>query len=249
VTNELEPGHFEPSYSHLYYSVRRYFVDEFHFRRVPALLTGSCVLDLGGNKTRKRGQFNIDYYDLRVVYANLSTDKQPDTQADGAHLPFRAECFDVVICSEVLEHVSSPLDVICEIHRVLRPEGTLLICVPFLGRMHNDPYDYGRYTDHYWRENLLKIGFADVVIEKQGLFWGVLIDMLRDLVYQMYKEGRLKSEWQQGWGEVVLSMLRRTAFKWDAWHAASGHPFFTSYTTGFGIEARKTKAVWCYEPF
>ena len=45
-------------------------------------------------------------------------------------LPFAAGCFDRVIASEVLEHVSCDLAALAELHRVLRPGGTLAVTVP-----------------------------------------------------------------------------------------------------------------------
>ena len=142
-------------------SLRRYFIDQFHFRQVPSLPPGSRVLDLGGNKIRKRGHFDIERYDFRVVYADFSTAKRPDVQADAAYIPFKEGCFDAVICSELLEHVLDPLAVLREIHRVVRPGGTLLICVPFLFHIHGDPHDYGRYTDFYWSQTLKTSGFCE----------------------------------------------------------------------------------------
>jgi len=221
------------------YSLRRYFVDEFHFRHVPALPPGSRVLDLGGNKIRKRGQFDIERYDLRVVYANLSTAKRPDVQADAVHVPFRDGCFDAVICSELLEHVPDPPAVLREAYRILRKGGTLLICVPFLHRIHGDPYDYGRYTDFYWSQTLTTIGFSDIRIEKQGLFWSVLMDMLRDFVYQMAQEGRPRSAWMRREVMKLIGKGKRIALAWDTGAIHQEHPFFNSFTTGFGICAVK----------
>jgi SAM-dependent methyltransferase len=221
------------------YSLRRYFVDEFHFRHVPALPPGSWVLDLGGNKIRKRGQFDIERYDLYVVYANLSTGKRPNVQADAAYVPFKDGCFDAVICSELLEHVPDPAAGLREAYRVLHKGGTLLICVPFLHRIHGDPYDYGRYTDHYWQENLAKIGFVDVEIEKQGLFWSVLVDMLRGLAYQMAKEGRPRSAWLRRLVVKLTGWGRQRALTWDAQSEDRRDPFLSSFTTGFGIRATK----------
>jgi SAM-dependent methyltransferase len=225
--------------NHLGYSLRRYFVDQFHFRHVPALPAGSRVLDLGGNKTRKRGQFDIESYDLRVVYVNLSVAKRPDVQADAVHIPFKDGCFDAVICSELLEHVLKPLAVLREVHCVLKGGGILLICVPFLVRVHGDPYDYGRYTDYYWKENLTKMGFAGVEIEKQGLFWGVLMDMLRELAYQMMRENRPKSAWARCLVVKLIDWGRRAALARDTRSTNCEHPFFSSFTTGFGIVAAK----------
>lgn len=50
--------------------------------------------------------------------------------ADVAQLPFRERSFDIVICSEVLEHVSDPQPVMSELVRVLRPGGWAAISLP-----------------------------------------------------------------------------------------------------------------------
>jgi SAM-dependent methyltransferase len=50
--------------------------------------------------------------------------------ADAAGLPFRDECFDLVICSEVLEHIEDYLRAIREIIRVLKPGCDLAVSVP-----------------------------------------------------------------------------------------------------------------------
>ncbi len=45
-------------------------------------------------------------------------------------LPFKREIFDIVICSEVLEHIENYHQVIKEIWDILRPDGTMVISVP-----------------------------------------------------------------------------------------------------------------------
>ena len=50
--------------------------------------------------------------------------------ADGLHLPFRDGCFDFVICSEVLEHISAHVSAAAELWRVLRAGGNLVLSVP-----------------------------------------------------------------------------------------------------------------------
>ncbi|MBI4966315.1 MAG: class I SAM-dependent methyltransferase [Desulfomonile tiedjei] len=223
----------------LSYSLRRHYVDDFHIRHVAALGAGSLVLDLGGNRVGKRGLFDIEKYNLNVVYANLSTAKQPHVQAEAAWLPLREESFDAVVCSELLEHVPDPLAVLGEAHRVLRGRGTLLVCVPFLARIHGDPYDFGRYTDYYWSEKLRAVGFTDIAIEHQGSFWSVLVDMARDLAYLNENSSLLGREWVRRLISRALGKAKQKAVEWDRSPDSCKVSVPEGYSTGFGIRAIK----------
>lgn len=50
--------------------------------------------------------------------------------ASGERLPFASDTFDAVICSEVLEHVDSPGQVLSEVARTMKPGATLLFSTP-----------------------------------------------------------------------------------------------------------------------
>ncbi|WP_444921668.1 class I SAM-dependent methyltransferase [Microbulbifer sp. CnH-101-G] len=50
--------------------------------------------------------------------------------ANGLQLPFADATFDVVICSEVLEHIHEYKEVLAEIDRVLKPSGIFAATVP-----------------------------------------------------------------------------------------------------------------------
>jgi SAM-dependent methyltransferase len=221
------------------YSLRRHYVDEFHFREVPLLPSGARVLDLGGTRIAKRGRFNIERFGLEVTVANLSRAKSPHVQAEAGLVPFRDGTFDAVVCSELLEHVPDPSQVLAEIYRVLQPGGTVLICVPFLNRIHGDPYDYGRYSDYYWGQTLERIGFGDIRIEKQGQYWSVLMDMLRDLVYLKTGSGWMQRDWIVRLAGIALGVARRKALEWDRYAGLGSGSAPTGFTTGFGIRAKK----------
>jgi SAM-dependent methyltransferase len=220
------------------YSLRRYYVDEFQSRQARGLARGARVLDLGGTKILKRGRFDIGQFDVDVVYANLATRKQPDVQADAAAVPFLDGSFDAVICAELLEHVQEPAGVIREAKRVLKPGGALWICVPFLYQIHADPHDYGRYTDYYWKELLRAEGFDVAVIEKQGAYASVMMDMMRSFVSDGLAGGGLRRV-----GRALLAPLviagKYAAVRCDGWPRARRSAFWNSFTTGFGILAVK----------
>ncbi len=63
--------------------------------------------------------------------------------------------FDVVLCTEVLEHLHTPEKAIGEFNRVLKPGGVLLLTTRFIYPLHDVPGDYFRYTK-YGLKHLLR---------------------------------------------------------------------------------------------
>jgi len=52
------------------------------------------------------------------------------TQGDAENLPFRDGSFDMIVCTEVLEHLPNPSQAITEISRCLAKDGVLIGSVP-----------------------------------------------------------------------------------------------------------------------
>ncbi len=63
-------------------------------------------------------------------------------------LPFEDESFDIVLCMVVMEHLEDPQSAIAEMKRVLKPNGKILVSVPFLFPIHDSPGDYWRFTKY-----------------------------------------------------------------------------------------------------
>ena len=72
------------------------------------------------------------------------------------------ESFDVVLSSQVLEHVDKPTDYLAECFRVLRPKGKLIITTHGTFEDHGCPADYFRWTASGLSLVLRRAGF-DVV--------------------------------------------------------------------------------------
>ncbi len=68
-----------------------------------------------------------------------------DIVGDARIMPFADASMDVVLITQVLEHIPEPIAVIGEIRRVLKPGGTLLLSVPSIFPQHGSPGDYWRY--------------------------------------------------------------------------------------------------------
>jgi|SRR5579863_5761342 SAM-dependent methyltransferase len=86
------------------------------------------VLDVGGRLQPYRELLGDRI--LRYTSVDLRWTPLVDVIATGAQLPFAAECFDLVICTQVLEYIPEPETMLSEIHRVLRPGGTLMLSAP-----------------------------------------------------------------------------------------------------------------------
>lgn len=57
---------------------------------------------------------------------------------------------DVVLCTEVLEHVPDPIRALERMSQLVKPSGTLIITVPFMSFMHQAPYWFQGGLSPYW---------------------------------------------------------------------------------------------------
>lgn len=219
------------------YSLRRHYVDDFYERNIERIRPGSSVLDLGGNRIAKRGQFDIERRGLRVIYANITSSKGPDVQADAARLPFADASLDAIICAELLEHVPDPITILRECGRVLNVGGAFLATVPFMYQQHGDPEDYGRYTDSFWRLWLSKHGFHVENIERQGGYWSVCVDAVRYLASDGLARRSLGARLTRTAITIALPRLKAFAVRRD--ERDRSQRSLAAFTTGFGIVALK----------
>ena len=117
----------------------------------------------------------------------IGVDRRPgpnvDMVAEAANLPFPDCEFDVVACTEMLEHDDAPWLSLVEIRRVLKPNGVLLLtargfddrgCYP----VHDHPVDYWRFHLSLVPVLLRNCGYHDIVVtvdpEAPGFFASAL---------------------------------------------------------------------------
>jgi SAM-dependent methyltransferase len=147
-----------------------------HLELVPRLLTHArgTFLDVGCGTMpfRRYVETRVERYD--------SLDIEPRVPgvtfvSDICAMPMvRTNGYDGALCSEVLEHVGDPQRALLEVHRILRPGGKLLLSVPFLARLHEEPRDYFRYTRHGLAHLLAGGGFQVVEIVPIGSVFSFL---------------------------------------------------------------------------
>lgn len=93
-------------------------------------------------------------------------------------LPFRSASFDTVVLTDVLEHVFDHQLAWAEMARVLRPSGRLIVGVPFLYWLHEEPYDYYRPTECALRRSCDAHNLRIVSLEPYGGAIDVIVDIV-----------------------------------------------------------------------
>ena len=91
---------------------------------------GATLTEVIAKKSGIKDIIGIDISRDSVVYSKR---KHPEFQLAVGHaeeLPFRDVTFDMIFCSEVLEHVEHPEKLLSEIKRCLKPDGYCIVEVP-----------------------------------------------------------------------------------------------------------------------
>jgi SAM-dependent methyltransferase len=88
---------------------------------------------------------------------------------DAQCLGLASGVFDVVLCTEVLEHLPEPQRAIDEMFRVLKPGGVLLLTTRFLFPIHDAPHDYFRFTKYGLRHLLRRFEILELQEETDSV--------------------------------------------------------------------------------
>jgi SAM-dependent methyltransferase len=113
---------------------------------VKSLLPGQFGLNFGAGHVR-----------LATNVLNLDIERNQNTDvvsAGGLQTPFRDSSLSLVISQEVLEHVRQPQSAILEFHRILEPDGQLVLQLPFIIGYHPGPEDLWRFSVEAYRQLL-----------------------------------------------------------------------------------------------
>ena len=144
------------------------------------------VMDFGCGSKPYRTLFTAcdEYVGVDVEISGHShRNESIDIFYDGKKLPLPSARFDHVFSSEVFEHVFNLPEILPELHRVLKENGTLFITCPFVWPEHERPYDFARYTSFGIQHLLRSHGFEIVEQSKTGNLIEVLAQQIIYLIY------------------------------------------------------------------
>jgi ubiquinone/menaquinone biosynthesis C-methylase UbiE len=149
--------------------------------------SSSLMLDIGSGDV----PYKHIFYTQKYIAVDLSTRHKIDAVGDICALPFQASMVDVVLCTEVIEHVKNTDKALKEVNRVLRDGGHMVLTAPLLVGVH-DTADYCRFTETMLRILLERHGFEILQMEKRGGILSVLGAILLQIPLQVlgyYREG------------------------------------------------------------
>jgi SAM-dependent methyltransferase len=140
----------------------------------------------GGTRRYGRNVVNVDVLPLPGV----------DVVGLAEHLPLADSSCDGAILQAVLEHVRSADLTLRELHRVLKPSGSLFIEVPFMQGYHPSPGDYRRYTEEGLRAELtdhefdvedsgVAVGPASAMAWVAAEFFALLVSGRSERIYRL----------------------------------------------------------------
>jgi SAM-dependent methyltransferase len=187
----LKKQSFQPSFFsiffHPFYFIRRDLCR--NIRHHSNYLSGN-LLDFGCGRKPYKDLFSVNSY-TGVDLEKTGHDHRlslVDVYYDGKTLPFENDRFDSLFCSEVLEHVFNPNEILKEMSRVLKNGAPALITTPFCWNEHEVPFDYARYSIFGMKHLLEKNGFRVKKIVKSGHFSRVYFQLGALYFYEVFKK-------------------------------------------------------------
>jgi SAM-dependent methyltransferase len=154
---------------------------EFLEQEFSSRLNDCSLLDLGAG-TAPYAPVYEDYFGASVT---VDIPDSPhdisgiDVSASAEALPFESESFDLVLCTEVLEHCREPGDVFAEVARILKPGGFLFLTTPLMVGLHEQPRDFFRFTPFALEDLAANAGLETIYVRPKGGYVAVLMLLLQ----------------------------------------------------------------------
>jgi SAM-dependent methyltransferase len=147
---------------------------------------GDSVFDIGcGNKpyekyiskliNTKAGSDVSKYVGCDIVQ---SSEQKVDIICEATNIPEQSDRYDIVLCTQVIEHVFDHPKVFEEAFRLLKPGGFFIVSSNMLWQLHEEPYDFYRFTRHGFRKLLSNAEFTIKYEKSNGGQWAAFGQMV-----------------------------------------------------------------------
>lgn len=151
------------------------------------------VLDIGcGNKPYSIFFKNstTDYIGCDIVQ---SSENCVDYLCPANQLCFDDNLFDTVFSTQVMEHVADYPGMVSEAFRILKKGGFAIFTAPFSWELHEEPYDFFRFSKYGLRYIFEKSGFEVLQIKSNGGKWASLFQLCLNVLFSTRKYNTIRS--------------------------------------------------------
>jgi SAM-dependent methyltransferase len=153
-------------------------------------------------------------------------DLGPVQHGDVCHLPFESDRFQLILATDLLEHVDDDAQALSEMARVLAPGGTVIVTVPAFASLWGLQDEVAHHKRRYRLEPLVaRLDAAGLVCRERGYFNYLLfapIWMARQLIRAL----RLRLASENELNAPGLNRLLTWIFACDVWSARRVKPPF-----------------------
>ena len=129
------------------------------------------VIDIGcGNKPHEKifeGK-TTEYVGCDIVQSDL---QKVDVLCEANNIPLADNSFDTAFSTQTIEHVEDHQGLVNEAYRLLKPGGHFIVSGPMYWHLHEEPYDFFRFTKYGFTYIFEKAGFEIVEIIPNGGAW------------------------------------------------------------------------------
>jgi SAM-dependent methyltransferase len=186
------------------------------------------VLDVGAG----HGPYRPFFQHVQYESADVQDNGVVDHVCDIHQLPMADNTYDLVFCSQTLEHVRRPARAMREIGRVLKPGGEAWLSAPLVFQEHLGPSDYFRFTRFAWRYLARQAGLDVVSIQRLEGDCGVAAYHLEVATKAMPARQHLR-RW------IVLAMARSLARQ----ELSNAQPGARGLVKNYRVRLRKPQAA------
>ena len=178
----------------------RYYLENFARAAAESLPIGAIMLDAGAGDCIYKPLFSHVTYEAADICKLDKAYGEINYVCDLSEIPVEDNRYDLVFCSQTLEHLPDPQKVLKELFRVLKPGGKLWLSAPLFYEEHEIPYDYFRYTQYGLRRLCEETGFAINTMQWLEGYYGTLS-------YQLNMAARVLSSNPTNHGSGLIGFL------------------------------------------
>ena len=205
---------------------------------------GSKILDAGAGPVRYKKYFG----DCTYLTQDFKQYKDPtgkfqygvlDYVSDIVDIPVRDSSFDVIVCTEVFEHLPRPDLAIKEFSRILSSGGRLYITAPLGSGVHQYPYHfYGGFSKSWYIKYLNEYGFKEIIMRPKKRFFALYAQETQRALMYLGRSKKLRHKIFIPVIKILSLVLPIILFQLDNYSLDDRDPS-TEFTIGYLVEARK----------